>query len=130
MTKNIFKSIGAILAGIITAGVLSALTDFVLESTGIFTPPEAGLFTAWMIIVAVAYRFVFQMLGGYITATLAPNHPLRHAVILGSIGTLFNILGALGGTGQAPWWFFALLIITALPSTWLGGKLKLMQKGK
>jgi hypothetical protein len=36
--------------------------------------------------LALAYRIIYSVLGGYITAKLAPQNPVKHAVILGSIG--------------------------------------------
>ncbi len=35
MGKNTFKSIGAVLAGLVAGLVLSLLTDFVVETTGV-----------------------------------------------------------------------------------------------
>lgn len=83
---NIVKGIGAVLAGLIFIIVSHSATDSVLESLGIFTPPEAGFHTTWMVLTATAYRSVFSVVGGYITAALAPDKPMRYAVILGIIG--------------------------------------------
>jgi hypothetical protein len=38
MRKNPLRSIGAVLAGLITIGVLSNGTDTILEATGVFPP--------------------------------------------------------------------------------------------
>jgi hypothetical protein len=40
MRKNTLRSIGAVLAGLITIGVLSNGTDAILEVTGVFPPLE------------------------------------------------------------------------------------------
>jgi hypothetical protein len=124
MNKNTFKSIGAVLAGLIAIVALSAGTDFVLESLGIFTPPDQGFFTPWMVMLALIYRCIYAVAGGYIAARLAPNRPMRHAIILGLIGLVASIAGAIVAWDLSPHWFPIALIITALPCTWLGGKLK------
>jgi hypothetical protein len=118
------KSIGAVLAGFITVALLSVLTDSILESTGVFTPPEQGFFTPWMLVFALVYRCIYTVLGGFITAALAPDRPIRHAVILGLIGTVLAIVGTIVGWNLSAHWYPIALVITALPSTWLGAKLK------
>lgn len=124
MNKNIFKSIGAVLAGVITIVALSVGTDFVLESLGIFTPPDQGFFTPWMLMLALVYRCIYAVAGGYVTAMLAPNRPMRLAIILGLIGIVASTLGAIVMWDRSAHWYPIALIITALPCTWLGGKLK------
>jgi len=52
MNKNTFKSIGDILAGIISGAVLSIGTDMVLEKFGVFPPIGQGLFVPWMHLLA------------------------------------------------------------------------------
>lgn len=91
--KSTFKSIWAVLAGVIVIVLLSAGTDTALETLGIFTPPDQGFFTTWMVITAFVYRFIYTVIGGYVTASLAPDRPLRHAVILGIVGTVLGIIG-------------------------------------
>ena len=49
---NILKGIAAILAGLIFIVVSHSLTDFVLESLGIFTPPNQGFNTTWIVVTA------------------------------------------------------------------------------
>lgn len=124
---NKFKSIGAVLAGFVTVVILSVGTDFVLESLGIFPPPDLGLFVTWMLVLALAYRSMYTVAGGYVTAKLAPNQPMRHAVILGIIGIVAGTLGTIANLDKSTpstAWYPIALIITALPCTWFGGKLK------
>ncbi len=124
MNKSIFKSIGAVLAGFIAVVVLSVATDFALEALGIFPPPGQGLFIAWMLMLALIYRSIYAVAGGYVTAMVAPNRPMRHAIILGIIGLVVSIFGAIVAWDRSAHWYPLALIITALPCTWLGGKLK------
>lgn len=130
MHKNTFKSIGAVLVGFITVFVLSVATDFVLETFGVFPGFEEqlahGLYITWMLVLALVYRSIYTVIGGYVTAVLAPNRPMRHAVILGIIGIAAATLGAIAtwGKGLGPEWYSISLIVFALPCTWLGGKLK------
>jgi hypothetical protein len=123
---NILKSIGAIVAGMIFIVATHSLTDFVLESLGIFTQPHEGFHTTWMVVTATVYRSIYTVIGGYITAALAPSRPLRHAVILGVMGTLAGTYAAIVTIPMniAPAWFPIALAVLALPCTWLGGKLR------
>lgn len=124
MNKKLFKSIGAVLAGFVTVFVLSTVTDIILESLHIFPSPDKGFFITWMIVLALVYRTVYTVLGGYVTARLAPDRPMRHVVVLATIGTLAAILGlvATWGKGLGPEWYPILLAILAFPSVWAGGK--------
>ncbi len=121
--KNTFRSILAVFAGFVTVVILSVGTDFVLELRGIFTPPDQGLFTPWMLMVALIYRCVYTVAGGYVTARLSPNRPMRHVIILGSIGIVAATVGTVVAWDLSPHWYPIALVITALPCTWLGGKL-------
>jgi hypothetical protein len=123
---NILKSIGAVFAGMIFIVVTHTATDLVLEKLGIFPPPAQGLHITWMLVTATIYRSVFTVGGAYLTATLAPNRPLRHAIILGIIGVAVSTLGAIVTIPMklGPPWYPIALVILALPCSWLGGKLK------
>jgi hypothetical protein len=123
---NIWKGIGAILAGMIFIVVSHTGTDFVLEKLGIFTPPSEGFHTTWMVMTATIYRCLFTVVGGYITAALAPNPPMRYVMILGIIGLVLCILGAIVTIPMkiAPAWYPIVLAVTAFPCTWLGGVLR------
>src|SRR3954468_12679831 len=96
MNKKTFKSIGAVLAGFLTVAVLSVVTDVVMEALTVFPPqnrPEE--YAPWMLLLALIYRLAYTVLGGYITAKLAPSKPMKHVIILGIIGTVFGLLGTI-----------------------------------
>ena len=118
------KKIGAVLAGFITVVILSTLTDAVLERLGVFPPPTGGLFVTWMLLLAFIYRSVYTVLGGYVTAMLAPEKPASLVTILGVIGTLAGIGGVVAGWNLSAHWYPIALAITAFPLVWLGGMLK------
>ena len=128
MDRSILKSIGAILAGIVTGAILSVGTDFALETTGIFPTPGQGFFIWWMLLLALTYRGVYTVVSGYVTAALAPNRPMRHAVILGIIGVAVTILGSIANWDKSSAWYPIALILITLPCTWLGGKLALRKE--
>lgn len=118
------KSIGAVFAGMLTIVVLSTATDALLEKLGIFPPLEKGLFIPWMLALALVYRSVYAIAGGFITAMLAPNRPMQHAIILGGIGVVISIIGVFVAWDMSPHWYPIALVLTALPCTWLGGRTK------
>lgn len=121
---TILKSIGAVFAGFVTVAGLSVLTDFILESLGVFPPPsDEGLYVTWMLALAFIYRSVYAIVGGYVAALLAPSKPMRHVAILGILGTLGGIAGAVAGWDLSDHWYPIALAVTALPLVYLGGTL-------
>jgi len=123
---NILRGIGAILAGMIFIVVSHTGTDYVLETLGIFPQRNEGLHITWMVVTATIYRSIFTVVGGYITAALAPNPPMRYVMILGIIGLALGTLAAIVTIpmGLGPAWYPIALAVLALPCVWLGGKLK------
>lgn len=129
MFIKILKSIGAVLAGFMVVFILSVVTDIILEKSGVFPPlnqPESYLW--WMYLLALIYRTIYTILGGYITAILAPNQPMSHVIILGIIGVILSTIGTIVNWNKmsaSDAWYPVLLIVLAFPSVWLGGILKL-----
>jgi hypothetical protein len=80
-----------------------------------------------LFVLATVYRTIYTVLGGYITARLAPNRPMAHVWTLGIIGLLAAIAGALAtwdkGPEFGPKWYPLALVVLAIPSVWVGGKL-------
>jgi hypothetical protein len=120
--------VGAIFAGLVAVVVLSTVTDTILHATGVYPPLGAQVPMAnslW--VLASAYRFVYGVLGGYIAARLAPDRPIGHALVLGAIGVALSIVGVAATWGKGPefgpMWYPIGLVLTALPSCWLGGVL-------
>lgn len=123
---NILRSVGAIFAGMVTVIVPSLGTDVILHATGIYPPwfqPMAD--PLW--VLALAYRIVYGIIGGYIAARFAPNKPMKHALIVGLIGLALTIVGVAmhwnKGPEFGPKWFSIALVVTAVPCAWAGGKL-------
>ncbi|MFZ4620586.1 MAG: hypothetical protein ACOYNS_08505 [Bacteroidota bacterium] len=127
---TILKNIGAVFAGFLTVVILSVGTDAVLEAAGIFPSQEHGLFITWMLAVALAYRSVYTVAGGFVTAQLAPSDPMKHVKILASIGTAAGIAGVIIGWDLSQHWYPIAIAVTAFPLTWFGGWLKTRARPK
>jgi hypothetical protein len=130
MNSDIWKSIGAVLAGMFATIVLSLGTDVVLHVTGVF-PPWGQPVADGLLVLATAYRTIFSVAGSYITARLAPNRPMTHALVLGGLGLAVSIVGTAvtwnKGPAFGPHWYPVALIVLAMPQCWVGGKLYEMQ---
>ena len=120
------RSIGAIVAGFVAVVVLSIGTDFAMQAVGIF-PPLGQRVADSLLVLATAYRTLFGIAGSYIAARLAPNRHMGHALVLGVVGLVVSIAGAIatwnGGPGFGPKWYPLALIALAMPDAWIGGKL-------
>ncbi len=121
LLKNIFKSLRAVLAGFIVIVVLSVVTDAVFELTGVI--PRGSLFATGPLLLALAYRLVYSVMGCYITTRLAPNQPMTHALALGMVGVVVSAIGAITARGLGPAWYTWALVVFALPCAWVGGRL-------
>lgn len=122
--KNILKSIGSVIAGFLTVAILSVVMDKIMEGTGIFPPPsDQGLFVTWMLVVALAYRSVAAIVGGYVTASLAPHNVMKHVFVLAVLGTLGGIAGVIAGWNLSQHWYPIAIAVTGFPLVWLGGTL-------
>ena len=125
--RRILRSAGAVLAGLLFIIIITTATDALLPATGIF-PPWGQPMSDSLFVLAFAYRIVYGIAGGYITARLAPDKPVQHALVLGVIGFVLSLAGAAAtwnrGPEFGPKWYPLALIVIAIPTAWLGGKLK------
>jgi hypothetical protein len=119
------KSVTAIILGLVTVVVLSEGTDFVLRSLNVFPPLEQqDAYTDQMFAVALAYRTLAGVAGGFVTAMLAPSRALLHAAILGLIGLALSTAGAVAMWKLGHNWYPVSLAVLALPSALAGGWLQ------
>ena len=126
------RSIGAVVGGIVVGVVLTLITDLVLHAVGVY-PPWGQPVSDGPLVLATAYRMVFGVVAGYVTARLAPDRPIWHAMIGGFIGFVVSIAGAVAtwnkGPAFGPHWYPLALIVTALPCAWVGGWIRERQLG-
>jgi hypothetical protein len=117
------RSILSVLAGFVTLFVVTTAVDIALHAAHFF-PPLGEYTTSGPLAVASAYRFVISTAGCYVAARLAPERPMRHAAVLGGIGVLLSIAGALSFRGMGPAWYPLSLVVMSPLCAWLGGRLR------
>ncbi|MCL1635985.1 hypothetical protein M2650_15280 [Luteimonas sp. SX5] len=127
--RQLGRSALAVIAGFLTVVVLSLGTDQWLHMLHVYPPWGQPMHAPELNLLALAYRLVYTVLGGYVTARLAPHSPMRHAWILGFVGLFFGIVGAMAAIPMdlGPAWYPVAIVLTALPCTWLGGRWRLRQ---
>jgi MFS-type transporter involved in bile tolerance (Atg22 family) len=122
MKSPFLKSAWAVLAGLLVNVILSVAFDTILKFAGIL-PWDHLFVSTGLILFVIFYRAVFSLAGCYLTAKLAPRNPMKHAIILGIIGTVLSAVGAVLGADLGPVWYAWTLAVIAIPIAWLGGKL-------
>lgn len=128
--RNLWRSTGAILLGFVTVVVISLGTDHVLHVLSVYPPWGEPMNDPGLNLLALSYRCVYGVVGSYIAARFAPRNPMRHAMILGAIGFVVSVLGAIAAIRMklGPSWYPITLALTALPTAWLGGVLHRMRQ--
>ena len=125
--KPWLASVGAVVAGFIVTALASTAADAVMHAADIF-PSTPRLMSDPLFALAAAYRALFTVAGGYVTARLAPDQPMRHAWILAGIGLFAGLAGVvayytIGGAELGPAWYAISIPVEAIPCIWLGGQL-------
>ena len=122
--RRLGQSLWAILAGFLFVVILSIATDALFHTLGVF-PPLGEYTTDKPLLLATFYRLIYGVIGSYITARLAPNRPMLHAIVGGCIGIVLGILGAVTTWNRnlGPHWYPVALVLLALPQSWLGARL-------
>jgi hypothetical protein len=118
------RSVLAVFLGFIAVVILSIGTDVVLHLLKVYPPWNVPMWDPGLNALALSYRIVYTVLGGYVAARFAPYAPVRHAVILGIIGLIPAVAGvvyALNRGDMGPSWYPIVLALVGLPCCWLGG---------
>lgn len=123
--RRLSQSVGAVFLGFVAVVLLSLGTDHVLHVVGIYPPWGEAMREPGLNLLALTYRCIYAVLGSYLSARFAPRHPMRHALILGAIGFVLSLAGAIAAIplDLGPVWYPLALVLTALPCAWLGGVL-------
>jgi len=118
------KSIWAVLAGVLFIIGVTTLVDVVLLMANVY-PAWDHPIDSKLAALATSYRIIISVAGAWLTARLAPEKPLRHALILGSVGVVLGLLGlaATWNKGLGPRWYPIALVVLAVPQCWIGGKI-------
>ena len=120
------RSVLAVIAGAIVMVTGVVLVSMALVSwmpqrpTGPSAIPALGLLLALNLLVAC--------LGGWVTATVAPRDPLRHALALGIVQAVLYAVSALASRGSVPAWFHAGMLVFLVPLVVLGGQVRAWQR--
>jgi hypothetical protein len=117
------RSVLSVVAGFATVVIFSTATDAVMHMLNII--PPGAMWNPWHNALALAYRCVITVAGGYVTALLAPRATMSHVAVLGIIGTAAGIAGVIftAGLNLGPRWYPIAIAATGFPCVWLGGML-------
>jgi hypothetical protein len=124
MKATTWKSIGAVAAGLVAIIVTTTAVDFLLHAVGVYPPMDQPIDDA-LALLATSYRIVISIAGAYLTARLAPDRPMRHAMILGFLGVGLGLVGVVvtWDLELGPRWYPIALAALSIPQCWVGGKL-------
>ncbi|MBA2684734.1 MAG: hypothetical protein H0U66_09610 [Gemmatimonadaceae bacterium] len=120
-----WKSIWSIFASFILVFVLSLGTDQILHMLDVYPPWKKPMYDPKLNALALSYRILFDTLGSYVTARLAPYAPMRHAMIGAAIGFVLSLAGVIVSVkgNMGPVWYPIALALSTLLTAWLGASL-------
>lgn len=127
------RSAIALATGLLLGVILSLGTDQILHVLRIY-PPWGQTMSDGLFLLATAYRVVYTILGSYIAARLAPDRPMWHAMVLGVVGLVVSIAGAVATWNTqppiGPHWYALLIAAISIPCAWIGGVIRERQLGQ
>ena len=128
MTK---ASAWAVITGLLVTVGVTTLVDVFLHVVGVYPSMNQPLSDP-LALFATAYRIVISVGAAWLTARLAPDRPLRHAMVLGYLGTVLGLVGVVAtwNRGLGPRWYPIALAALAIPQCWVGGKLYELRSAK
>jgi len=131
VSTNTKKSVWAVIAGLLVIIIVTTVVDFLLHAAHVYPSGNQPINDA-LAALATAYRVIISVAGAYLTASLAPDHPVRHAMILGCVGVVLGLVGVVAtwNLGLGPRWYPIALVVLAIPECWAGAKVCEMRAAK
>jgi hypothetical protein len=123
------RSILAVFAGFLVGAGFALGTDEILHLAKVY-PPWGARMSDPLFGLALAYRIVYSVAAGYVTARVAPGNPMKLAMIGGTIGFVLSVLGAVATWNRdiGPHWYSIAVALIALPCAWIGAQIYLSQR--
>lgn len=119
------RSLFAVLAGFFFIAALSFGADALLRATAPSAFDAVGRTDSLpLLLLTLAYVGVFAVSGCYLTARVAPNRPMLHALVLGLLGLVLQAAGTWAMWDTAPAWYHLASLSLVLPFAWLGGRMR------
>ena len=119
------RSIIAVVVGFLVIGVLATGADLALQRVIPGAVDAGGRMTSVpLLLLTQLYVFAFAVFGCWLTARLAPSRPLQHALVLGALGLVFNVVGTVARWDNAPAWYHVIALLLVRPAAWVGGRLR------
>ena len=126
--KSVMKSILAVVLGMLSGGVPTILCDTVLEKAGIMNQQHFGDTPFLVILAVIGYRFVWNVVGCYVCARIAPNTPMKHCMIIGVLGTVLSLGATFSMPDAGPMWYGLSVAAISIPCAWIGATLFMNRK--
>jgi hypothetical protein len=124
----VLRSIFAVVVGFLIIGALSMGTAQVLQQNmPAAFGPGGRVDSVGLLLFMQGCVAVYAICGCWLAARLAPNRPMTHALVLGALGLVFNIIGVATRWDTAPAWYQILALALVMPYAWLGGRLREQQ---
>ena len=119
--RKLWRSVAAVLVGVLTVIICSLGTDEVLHLLGVYPPPEEPMTEPGLNLLALSYRCFYNVLAAYLVIVLAPGNSLRLLWIFTGIGFVLGGIGAVVTIPMhlGPAWYPILLAISPFPCSWL-----------
>jgi hypothetical protein len=118
------KSIWAVVAGVLFIIGVTTVVDIVLHVVGVYPPMDQPIDNS-LAVLATCYRVVIGVAGAWLTARLAPDRPMKHAMILGYVGVFLGLVGLVATWNEelGPRWYPIALVVLAIPQCWAGARI-------
>lgn len=119
------RSIVAVMTGFTFIAALSFGTDFAIRAAmpALFEV-NGRTDSVAVLLLTIGYVGLYATFGCYLAARMAPQQPMRHALVLGSLGLLFNAAGSYAGWNTAPAWYHVVSLVLVMFWAWLGGRMR------
>ena len=115
------KSVWAVVAGVLVIIGVTTVVDIVLHLVHVYPPMDQPIDNS-LALLATCYRVVIGVAGARLTARLAPDRPMKHAMVLGCVGVALGLVGlwATWNKELGPRWYPMALVVLAIPQCWAG----------
>lgn len=119
------RSILAVVTGFLLIALLSFGTDYAIRAAmpDLFNG-EGRTTSLTVLVLTIGYVGLYATIGCYLTARMAPHHPMRHALVLGALGLVFNVIGTWVAWSTAPVWYHAVSLGLVMVWAWTGGRMR------